>query len=134
MDSADAPRATGSSRFALGTSLSETGVSVVTVGGDLDAVTAPALTDCVRGQLAAGAVALVIDLQAVDFLGSAGLAVLAESSRAVAEAVPGSRLHLSGAAHRSVHRPLDLVGLLPQFEVHATPADALSSIEAAGSG
>ncbi|HTK63972.1 MAG TPA: STAS domain-containing protein [Pseudonocardia sp.] len=134
MDSADARRATGSSRFALGTSLSATGVSLVTVGGDLDAVTAPALMDCVRGQLAAGAVALVIDLEAVDFLGSAGLAVLAESTRAVSEATPGSKLHLSGAAHRSVHRPLELVGLLPQFEVHPTSADALSSIEAARRG
>jgi anti-anti-sigma factor len=128
-DERPADQMTGSSRFALGMSHSATGVCVVTVGGDLDAVTAPALIDCVRGQLAAGAACLVIDLEAVDFLGSAGLAALAEASQALSAAAPGSRLHLSGATHRSVRRPLELVGLLPQFEVMSTVADALSKIE-----
>lgn len=118
-----------SARFALGMSHSATGVCVVTVGGDLDAVTAPALMDCVRGQLAAGATRLVIDLEAVDFLGSAGLAALAESAQALSEKAPGSRLILSGAEHRTVRRPLELVGLLEQFEVHPTVADALVEIE-----
>ena len=126
--------ATASGRFALGMSHGASGVCVVTVGGDLDALTAPAFMDCVRGQVTAGATSLVVDLEKVEFLGSAGLAALVESSRMLADSVPGAKLRLSGAEHRSVRRPLELVGLLSEFDVHPTVADALRAIEAAGSG
>ena len=74
------------------------------------------------------------DLGAVDFLGSAGLCALIDSSQALAQAVPASMLHLSGVAHRAVRRPLKIVGVLQLFTVHVTLDDALSEIAADSAG
>jgi len=117
--------------FGLAVSHPMTGVSVVTVSGDLEMTTTPALLDVVRAELAAGAQCLLIDLDAVDFLGSAGMTALLEASRALAGAVPGAMLHLSGTSRRVVHRPLEMLGLLPLFIVHADLDEALAKIESA---
>jgi anti-anti-sigma factor len=108
----------------------EAGVCVVSVAGELDALTAPMLTDCVRSQVTDGALTVVIDLEAVGFLGSAGLGSLLDSSQIVAAAASGSMLHLAGTSERAVRRPLEMVGLLPLFNVHATVDDALREITA----
>jgi len=102
------------------------GLCVVELAGELDALTCTLLMDCVREQLAAAPVSMVIDLDAVTFLGSAGLAALVQCSQWLAAAVPGARLQLSGTTHRVVHRPLRLLGLLALFDVHSTSADALA--------
>lgn len=52
---------------------------VVTVTGEVDVVTAPDLADCLTTQLAAAQV-VVVDLDGVRFLGSAGVAVLFEAN------------------------------------------------------
>jgi len=104
------------------------GVCVVNVSGELDTLTAPALIDCVRRELAAGASRLVIDLEGVEFLASAGLEALVESAQALARAVPGSGLRLCGVERRAVRRPLEMTGLLPLFSVHRTVDDALNDI------
>jgi anti-anti-sigma factor len=123
--------ATGSSPIGLVVS-HLTGTCVVSVSGELDVVTAPALIHCVRRELDSGARSLVIDLEKVQFLGSAGLGALVESSSALAGVAPGSILHLSGTSHRAVRRPLEMVGLLPLFAVYPTLDDALSKIESIG--
>lgn len=105
-------------------------VCVVQVAGELDTLTAPVLADCVREQLAAGPVQLVIDMEGVTFLGSAALSTLLQCSRWLETAVPGSKLHLSGTHRRIVSRPLELVGLLPLFNVHTTLAEALAQLGA----
>lgn len=110
------------------------GVCVVSVSGELDTLTAPTLLDRVRRELAGGASSLVIDLEEVEFLASAGLRALVESSQAVAGAVPGSKLHLSGVDSRAVRRPLEMVGLLPLFTVHPSVGDALITIARASDG
>ncbi|HEX4253074.1 MAG TPA: STAS domain-containing protein [Pseudonocardia sp.] len=125
-----APGRAEAAPLALSVSRPTTGLCVVEVGGDLDALTVPFLNDCVRDQLAAGPVQLVIDLERVSFLGSAGISALVEYSRWLDEAVPGSKLHLSGTARRLVHRPLELVGLLPLFAVHRTLDQALAQLRA----
>ena len=53
------------------------GVSVVSVSGEIDLVTAPALEQAISAVVAEGPTALVIDLSAVEFLGSVGLKILA---------------------------------------------------------
>jgi anti-anti-sigma factor len=72
----------------------------------------------------------VIDLAAVDFLGSAGLGSLLDASQILGAAVSGSMLHLAGTSERVVRRPLEMVGLLPLFKVHLTVDDALREIAA----
>ena len=53
------------------------GVSVVSVTGEIDLVTAPALEQALGTVIADDPTALVIDLSAVEFLGSVGLKILA---------------------------------------------------------
>lgn len=103
-------------------------VCVVEVTGELDALTTPFLDECLRGLLDIGPMHLVIDLEAVTFLGSAGLSVLMQCSRRLEIARPGSVMHLSGTASREVHRPLELVGLLPLFRIQPTLGEALAQI------
>lgn len=52
---------------------------VVTVTGEVDSLTAPELAACLTAQLA-GARRVVVDLDGVQFLGSAGLSVLFEAN------------------------------------------------------
>ncbi|RJQ79353.1 STAS domain-containing protein [Amycolatopsis panacis] len=51
--------------------------AVLTVGGEIDLVTAPELDEAVGGVLDGGPGLLVVDLREVDFLSSSGLQVLA---------------------------------------------------------
>jgi anti-anti-sigma factor len=105
-------------------------VCVVEVAGELDMLTARVLADCVQAQLTAGPVQLVIDLEAVTFLGSAGMGTLLECSRWLEATVPGSTMHLSGTHRRNIRRPLELVGLLPLFNAHTTLPEALAQLGA----
>lgn len=105
-------------------------VCVVKAVGDLDMLTVPTIADCVGEQVVAGPVHLVIDLAAVTFLGSAGTGTLLECSRWLEATVPGSTLHLSGTHRRNIHRPLELVGLLPLFNAPATLPEALTQLGA----
>jgi anti-sigma B factor antagonist len=87
------------------------GVAVVHVTGDVDMLTAPAFATGVRQQLGAadGAVeTLVLDLSGVTFLGSAGLAVLADAHNSASEHDVALRIV---ASSRMVLRPLQVTGL-----------------------
>lgn len=110
------------------------GVCVVKVVGELDALTAPVLADRVRGLVADGAKSVVIDLVAVEFLSSAGLGALLDCSRVLADAGSGLKLHLAGTSERAIRQPLEMVGLLPLFNVHPTVDDALREIAGGASG
>jgi hypothetical protein len=59
------------------------GVCVVVVVGELDLLTAPLLDACVREQLAAAPTNLILDLQAVRFLGASGLSCLLRAREGV---------------------------------------------------
>jgi anti-sigma B factor antagonist len=108
----------------------ESGVSVIEIAGELDALTTPLLDECLREQRRAGLNHLVIDLSAVTFLGSSGLAALVQCSRKLEAQGSGSKVHLTGTSHRAIRRPLELVGLLPLFSVHATQDEAMADIAA----
>lgn len=88
---------------------------VLRIAGEIDMVTAPTLADHVRRHFAAQAGAdhpgpkgLVFDLANVDFLGSAGLAVLAEAATLAGEAAVPIRVV---ATTHAVLRPLQVTGL-----------------------
>ncbi|PRY33778.1 anti-sigma factor antagonist [Umezawaea tangerina] len=96
-------------------------VTVVSVSGEVDMVSAPALRAGVTANLVDGG-KLVLDLTGVSFLGSAGLAVLVEAaqqsrSRAIAFSVV--------AADRAVTRPIAATGLGEVFDVHPTLDEAI---------
>ncbi|WP_169735330.1 anti-sigma factor antagonist [Actinokineospora inagensis] len=90
--------------------------SVVTVRGEVDLVTAPAVRETLNTALRdPDLLLLVVDLSPVDFLAAAGLGVLVEvRDRARARAVD-LRLVATG---RVVLRPLDVTGLRRTFQLH----------------
>jgi anti-sigma B factor antagonist len=106
------------------------GVSVVRAVGELDAHTGDLLTACVRENATTDRPQLILDLEGITFLGSAGISALVECSRHLNDVGPGAALYLSGTERRTVYRPLELVGLLPLFSAHPTLAEALAEAEA----
>ncbi len=82
----------------------------VVVSGEVDSVTAAGLREGLVGVLArAGMSEVVVDLQGVTFLDSAGLCALATAHRDAGRA--GQRLLLRAGENRAVLRPLQLTGL-----------------------
>jgi anti-anti-sigma factor len=102
------------------------GIAVLRVTGEIDMCTAPEL----RSQLeetASATQGLVLDLEKVQFLASAGLSILVELAREAEE----NRLRWGVVATgRAVLRPLEAVGLLPIIPVHPTVADAVAAMAA----
>lgn len=107
------------------------GVCVVRAVGELDAHTGDLLTACVRKNVSTDQPRLILDLEGVTFLGSAGISALVECSRYLHDVGPHGALYLSGTERRTVYRPLELVGLLPLFSAHPTLAEALAEAQAA---
>jgi anti-sigma B factor antagonist len=83
-------------------------VGVVEVRGDLDTLTAARFDGWVRERLG-GHRDVVLDLDGVGFLASAGIAVLMGLRQDAAR--QGVRLHLTGRRNRAVSRPLQVLGL-----------------------
>lgn len=89
------------------------GTVVLTVAGEIDLVTAPALENAVLQTLADPPDLLVIDLTAVEFFSSAGIAVLVLAHRDGA----GVSLRIV-AGNRIVLRPLELTGLTEDLAIY----------------
>jgi anti-anti-sigma factor len=88
----------------------DSGRSVVTVRGEIDMMTAPALSRCLEARIAEAAQAIVVDLAHVTFLGASGLAVLADAqTRANGRGLEFRVVAGDGPARRY----LSLVGLEP---------------------
>ena len=83
-------------------------VAVAHVRGDLDTMTASGFDAWMRDLLQVRA-EVVVDLDEVDFLASAGIAVL--MGLRLNPAGQGVRLHLTGRRNRAVCRPLEVLGL-----------------------
>ncbi len=88
----------------------------ITLTGDVDATTAPALEGVLLRSLAQPEVAEVqLDLRGVTFLDSAGLTTLVVAHRAAQST--GRRLSLRCGSSRAVLRPLEITGLLTTLTV-----------------
>jgi anti-sigma B factor antagonist len=96
-------------------------VTVVSVSGEIDMVSAPALRTCVTTNLVDEGT-FVLDLSGVSFLGSAGLAVLVEAAQESRAKAVAFRVV---ASDRAVTRPIVATGLGEVFDVHASLDEAL---------
>jgi len=96
-------------------------IAIVAPAGRLDALTAPALRERCSNLVDQGTIRLVIDLEAVDFMDSAGLAVLVRALRAARSS--GGDVKLSAPTASSVARILELTRFDRVFDIAAT-ADA----------
>lgn len=101
------------------------GIAVLTVGGEIDLLTAPALQEAIDGVVAQGPPALVIDLSAVDFLASAGLKLLAATHEKISESAQFAVV----ARGPATRRPMQLTGLDKIFSVYPTLDDALTELQ-----
>jgi anti-sigma B factor antagonist len=100
-------------------------VSVVSVSGEIDLVTAPALEQAISAVVAGGPTALVIDLSAVEFLGSVGLKILAATYEKLAETSEFGVVARGPATRRPIH----LTGLDKTFPLYPTLDDALTGVK-----
>jgi anti-sigma B factor antagonist len=90
----------------------------VSTTGEVDSASAPQLHAELEAQLDAGARELIVDLDGVTFLDSAGLCALAAvHRRATTEGVTLRVL----ASHRAVIRPLQITGLWDLFGAEQVP-------------
>lgn len=105
------PHATDEDRLLSVTAVPDRpGRVLVEVVGELDAYTAPLLELCLHSQAAqCGLRELVVDLEALTFLGAAGLAVLARANHLCR--LRGARLVVRSGGRNTAQRPLQLSGL-----------------------
>ncbi len=95
---------------------------VLRVTGELDLATAPKVQQKTDAALRERPPVLVIDLTAVTFLASAGMAVLVAAHR---QAAPGTAVRVV-AASRVTLRPLQLTKLTAELAVFPTTEQALA--------
>jgi anti-anti-sigma factor len=98
------------------------GMAVLTVRGDIDLATAPALRDVVLPTLERGT-GLCIDLSDVTFIDSSGVNVLLDSVRRLTP--EKRRLAVACREGGPVHRILALLGLLDTLTVHRSRVSAV---------
>jgi len=98
------------------------GLAVVEVRGDLDTLTATGFDRWVREQFE-GHTDVVLDLDHVAFLASAGIAALIQLRQEASRL--GMRLHVTGRGNRAVQRPLQVLGLETVMELRDDDARAV---------
>lgn len=100
------------------------GRTVVAVGGEIDVYTAPRLRDKITELVNTGHHALIIDMEAVEFLDSTGLGVLVGGLKKVRAEDGSMSLVCSQDRLLKIFR---ITGLAKVFTIHASESDALSA-------
>lgn len=100
------------------------GLAVVSVGGSVDMLTAPGLSEAIDGALAKKPKGLIVDLSKVEFLGSAGISVLMKARDTLGDATPFCVV----ADGPATHRPLTLLGINELMSLCRTLDDAVSKL------
>lgn len=100
------------------------GATVLTVSGEVDLATAPALENTIEAILSSKPGVLIIDLTAVSFLASAGMATLVAAHQRAGEATTIAVV----ADGPATSRQLKMTSLDQVFALHSTLAEALASL------
>ena len=100
------------------------GVTVVSVGGEIDLSTAPAFEAAIAGALAEEPAVLVIELSGVQFMASAGLRILVATQEKVSKSAQVAVV----ASTAATSRPIELTGLDKVFSLYPTLDDALTAV------
>jgi anti-sigma B factor antagonist len=100
------------------------GLAVVSVGGSVDMLTAPGLSEAIDGALVKKPKGLIVDLSKVEFLGSAGISVLMKARDSLGEATPFCVV----ADGPATHRPLTLLGINELMSLCRRLDDAVSKL------
>ena len=97
---------------------------MVSVGGSVDMLTAPGLSDAIDGALAKKPKGLIVDLSKVEFLGSAGISVLMKTRDTLGETTSFCVV----ADGPATHRPLTLLGINELMSLCRRLDDAVSKL------
>jgi anti-anti-sigma factor len=97
---------------------------VLIVGGDIDLSTAATLETAIDAVLIGSPMALIVDLSAVEILGSAGLRVLGAANEKAA--IPGRFAVVANSP--ATRRPIELTDLDQLFPMYQTLDDAVTSL------
>lgn len=101
-------------------------VTIVRPTGFVDAVTAGALAEALTAQLQAGNLFLIVDLDRLEYMSSAGLRVLLAALKEARRL--GGDLRLANA-RAEVRQVLEMSGFTNVLPIHATLAEAAGSYE-----
>jgi len=104
-------------------------VTIVKPAGYVDAVTAGAFAGALNGQLQAGNPSLVVDLDSLEYMSSAGLRVLLSVLKDARR--QGGDLRLANAK-AEVRQVLEMSGFTKVLQVYPTLAEAVGSYGTAG--
>lgn len=100
------------------------GWTMLSVTGEVDVFTAPALDEAISAELAQQRADLLIDLSGVSFLDSTGLGVLVKGLKGATDA--GGSLGLVVTSER-IRRIFDITGLDASIRIFDTVHDALTA-------
>ncbi len=98
--------------------------AVLSVGGDVDALTAPELAEAIFAVQDEQPRAVIVDFSNVEFLASAGMTVLVNAHQQLS---PEAQFMVV-AEGPGTSRPLKLMGLDSLFALHPTVAAALDTV------
>ncbi len=98
--------------------------AVLTISGDLDMLTAPALAEAIEAAARKEPATLIVDLSGVAFLASAGLGLMITAHRNIA---PPARFGVV-ANGPATSRPMKLIGIDTVVAVFRTLEDALNGL------
>jgi anti-sigma B factor antagonist len=101
-------------------------VTIIRPTGFVDHVTAPVLAEALTAQLRAGNLFLVVDLDRLEYMSSAGLRVLLAALKDARQR--GGDLRLANA-RAEVRQVLQMSGFTNVIPIHATLAEATGSYE-----
>jgi anti-sigma B factor antagonist len=99
---------------------------VLAISGTLDVLSAPELEARIKATTASAPTAVIVDLSAVDFLGSSGMGVLVTAHSDLTPAIPFA-LVADGPA---TSRPLKLIGIADIIDIFPTLDEALAALNA----
>jgi anti-sigma B factor antagonist len=100
------------------------GAVVLSVSGDVDALTAPSLTEALLGTLSGQPSAVIVDLTGVEFLASAGMTALVTAHQQLSTSLQ----FMVVADGPGTSRPLKLMGIDSLLALYPTLAEALSAV------
>jgi anti-sigma B factor antagonist len=98
---------------------------LLSMSGRIDSSTAPQLQEALNGVIKEGQYKIVLDMNKVDFISSAGLWVLVNAQKACKRFNRGE-LVLTSVPQR-IHDALDLAGFIPYFKIFNDSITAVGS-------
>ncbi|MCP4626221.1 MAG: STAS domain-containing protein [bacterium] len=100
-------------------------ISIVSIAGSIDALTADQIVDCIDERISSGEKHLVLGLSEVEFMSSAGLRVILDAMKKTRQ--QGGDLYLAGA-HGGVDKVLKMSGFSNILKTYDSVANALARL------